>query len=176
MAGLFPGVIMSAAEIALERPLPVPLSVLLTTFQGQVATYLVLLGSCLLVFRWIAGAASAWFEVVVQSRSPRPILVFSVATALVLVVGTLASASFVVMFSFSVTPWREWGPGWIYFLTVWLPEVPFYSRRWRFGGFHLAAPWGRQVAKPTDWRGGYSSTASRPSFQIRSHCVPAALC
>ena len=145
VAGSVPGVIVSVVEIVLRRPLP--LSTMLNNLQTEIATYLVLLVGCVLIFRWIAGAASAWFEVALQSRSPRPILLLSVATALILVVGTLASASFVVMFSFTVTPWREWGPSWIYSYGF-VAGGPILLSSMAVWAFPLVAPWWRQGVEP----------------------------
>jgi Zn-dependent protease with chaperone function len=61
---------------------------------------LLLLMGCVMIFRWIAGTASAWFEVVVRNRSPQPVVMASVGAALLLVLGTLGSASFAVYFYF----------------------------------------------------------------------------
>jgi TPR repeat protein/Zn-dependent protease with chaperone function len=73
---------------------------------------IILMASCFLIFRWISDAASAWLEVVLESGSPRAILILTVAMALILVVGTFASATFVTYF-LSLTSVRE-SPDWIY--------------------------------------------------------------
>lgn len=111
VAGALPGVALALAEGALQSfaEHPLPFSVALTALKLEVWTYIALLVGCLLIFGWISQTASAWFEVVLQSRSPRPILLFSVATALFLVVGALALASFIVLLSFTATPWRQAG-------------------------------------------------------------------
>jgi len=163
VAGSLPGFIISAAEAAVERSLPT--SAFLTTVQGQVATYLVLLVSCQLIFRWIAGAASAWFEVVLRSWSPRPILLLSVATALVLVVGSLASASFLVIFSFSAMPWREWGPSWIYAYGL-AAGGPILLASFAVWGFPLAAPFWRE-ARPTSMAGWVFLDGATPDLPDR---------
>jgi TPR repeat protein/Zn-dependent protease with chaperone function len=149
VAGPFLGIVVLLAEAFLEpvkeRP---PFSFILSGFQIDVMTYVVLLVVCLLVFRWISGAASAWLEVVLQSKSPRPLLIFSVVTALILVVGPLALASYGAMFSFWVTPWREFGPGWIYGYSV-FAGAPVLIASLAVWAFPLAAPWWRRRFKPT---------------------------
>jgi TPR repeat protein len=154
VAGSLPGLVMVLAEAALmsfgEQPLPfwIPLTALLL----DAVTCIVLLVGCLLVFRWIAEAASAWFEVVLRSRSPRPILLFSVATALILLVATFGLASFVVTLSFMATPWRQEGPNWIYQygLVAGGPIVIVSMAAW---AFPLAASWRRKQVMPAGLAG-----------------------
>lgn len=148
--GSFPGLIMFLAEAVSQSfgEQPLPFWLLLTNLQLSAVTYIVLLVGCLLVFGWLSETASAWFEVVLQSRSPRPILLLSVATALILVVGTLALASFVVTYSFVTTPWREWRPNVIYEygLVAGAPIVVASLIAW---AFPLAARWWRKPVMPT---------------------------
>jgi len=94
VAGAFPTLIVPLAESALEsfdeNPISMELVVIGVLAKGLAYTFLLV--GCLLIFRWIADAASAWFEIVLRSRSPRPLLVFTVASTLLLVVVALSMA------------------------------------------------------------------------------------
>jgi TPR repeat protein/Zn-dependent protease with chaperone function len=76
----------------------IPFSWFLQFSKMDFAISLIVVISCYLVFQWIVEAVSAWLHVVLQARSPRPVLLLSVLAGLVLVVGTMASAYFVVTF------------------------------------------------------------------------------
>ncbi|WCM53272.1 sel1 repeat family protein [Pseudomonas sp. WJP1] len=106
VAGSFPGIILLLAEAALQsfQETAIPFSVVLTSLQLKVLVYVILLLGCLLIFSWISAAASAWFEVVLRSRSPQPILLITVATATILVLGTLTVATFFVLYFFLTGP------------------------------------------------------------------------
>jgi TPR repeat protein len=144
VAGTLPGLVISVAEMA-SQPFdehPVPFSSLSLTLSLKVLTYVALLIPCLLIFRWLPDAASAWFEVVLHRRSPRPILLLSVAMALILMVGMLAMVSFVVMFSVLITPWRLEGSSWIYGYGL-MVGGPILISSMVVWAFPLAALWWR---------------------------------
>jgi Zn-dependent protease with chaperone function len=149
VAGALPGLVMLLAAMVLESfsEHSLPIGAVLTTVALKAMAYIVLLAGCLLVFRWISQAASAWFEVVLLSRSPRPILLSSVATALALVVITLAMATTVVGMSFLFRPWQSWGPGWFYTygLAAGGPLLVASVAAW---AFPLAALWWRKQIVP----------------------------
>ena len=147
--GAFPGLILFLAQAARQSfaAQPLPFGIALTSLQLDVATYIALLIGCLLIFRWISVAASAWFEVVLRHRSPRPILLVSVATALILVVGTFGLATFVVLLSFVVTPWRQEGAGGIYLYVV-AAGGPIIIASLLAWGFPLTALWWRKQVMP----------------------------
>lgn len=147
--GAFPGLILVLAQAALQSfaAQPLPFWIALASLQLDAAIYIVLLVGCLLIFRWISEAASAWFEVVLRSRSPRPILLLSVATALILVVGTLGLATFVVQLSFVVAPWRQEGAGGIYLYVV-AAGGPIIIASLVAWGFPLTALWWRKQVMP----------------------------
>lgn len=94
-----------------------------------------------LVFIWISDATSAWLEFVLKSRSPWPILILTIATSLILVVGAYEVAGFVVLFSFFTAPWKS-SHTWIYmydqmlggpvlFASVALWAFPLSALLWR---------------------------------------------
>jgi TPR repeat protein/Zn-dependent protease with chaperone function len=68
------------------------------TFSLEIATDAIVAVGCFLVFRWITDTASAWLEVVLRSDSPWPVVLSSILAALLLVVGTMGSAYYAVMF------------------------------------------------------------------------------
>ncbi|HET9395708.1 MAG TPA: M48 family metalloprotease, partial [Nitrospiraceae bacterium] len=147
--GAFPGLILFLAQAARQSfaPQPLPFWISLTALQLDAVTYIALLIGCLLIFQWISEAASAWFEVVLRHRSPRPILLVSVATALILVVGTLGLATFVVLLSFVATPWRQDGSGGIYLYVV-AAGAPIMIASLLAWGFPLTALWWRKQVMP----------------------------
>ena len=147
--GAFPGLLLFLVQAARQSfaAQPIPFWISLTSLQLDVATYIVLLIGCLLIFRWISEAASAWFEVVLRHQSPRPILLVSVATALILVVGTFGLATFVVLLSFVVTPWRQEGSGGIYLYVV-AAGGPIIVASLVAWGFPLTALWWRKQVMP----------------------------
>jgi TPR repeat protein/Zn-dependent protease with chaperone function len=138
VAGAIPGLVMFVFE---EQSLPFP--ALLAMFQLNALICIALLVGCLLIFRWISEAVSAWFEVVLQSRSPKPLLLVTVATALVVTVMTFGMAYFVVMFSFLATPWRQAGANWIYVYGL-VAGLPILIASLAIWAFPLAAPWWRK--------------------------------
>ena len=155
VAGAFPGLVMILAEAALQSfgEQPLPFSQVVASLPQDAATYIALLVACLLIFRWISEAASAWFEIVLQSRSPRPVLLASVATALILVVGAFAMAAFVVLLSILLTPWRQEGAVGIYMYGMAL-GVPIVIASLAVWAFPLAAAWWRRPvmpARPAPW-------------------------
>ena len=91
VAGAFPALALSLTEAVLlslgEQSTRVGFAPGL--FLVKAMTYCALLAGCLLIFRWISQTTSAWFEVVLQCRSPKWVLLSSVVAALVLVVITL---------------------------------------------------------------------------------------
>ena len=91
VAGAFPALALSLTEEVLRSfgEQSVPVGVGPSLFLVKAMTYCVLLAGCLFIFRWTSQTTSAWFEVVLQSRSPKWVLLSSVVTALVLVVITL---------------------------------------------------------------------------------------
>jgi Zn-dependent protease with chaperone function len=101
VAGGLPGLASMAVQAFLQsiEPSPMPLGSILLFLQVDVAINIVVLAGCLVIFPWISQAASAWFDVVVQSRSPRPVLLLSVAMALLLVVGVFGLATFAILFA-----------------------------------------------------------------------------
>ena len=137
------------------------------------ATYIALLVACLLIFRWISEAAAAWFEIVLQSRSPRPLLLASVATALILVVGAFGMATFVVLLSVMVTPWRQEGTVGIYMygMAAGLPIIVASLAVW---AFPLAAAWWQRPvmpARPAPWvflDGASPEISSREPVRVRA--------
>lgn len=149
VAGSFPGLVLILAEAAVQSfgEQPLPFSDSLTGLQLDAGTYSVLLVGCLLIFRWISQAASAWFEVVLQSRSPRPLLLFTVATALILVVVAFALATYSVLFSVLVTPWRRAGADWIYVYGL-FAGGPIVIASLAVWAFPLAASWWRRRVVP----------------------------
>jgi Zn-dependent protease with chaperone function len=120
VAGTFPGLLMLLAEITSTSGGEQSLSrlAMASALLFNIAIYILLLVSCLLVFRWISVAASAWFDVVLQSTSPRPLLLISVATALLLVIGALALATFLVMLSIVSPAWRHEEVSWVFAYVV----------------------------------------------------------
>ena len=91
VAGAFPALALSLTEAVLlslgEQSTRVGFAPGL--FLVKAMTYCALLAGCLLIFRWISQTTSAWFEVVLQCRSPKWVLLSSVVAALVLIVITL---------------------------------------------------------------------------------------
>ena len=124
-----------------------PFWIYLTTLELNVGTYIGLLVGCLLIFRWISETASDWFEIVLQSQSPRPVLLSTVAMAFILVVGVLALATFVMEFSFAITPWRQAGAGGIYLYMV-IAGIPIVIASLVAWAFPLTALWWRKQVMP----------------------------
>ncbi|WP_143134531.1 M48 family metalloprotease [Burkholderia ubonensis] len=79
------------------------LNVVFIYLELQLVVSIVLMAGCFLIFRWVASAASAWFEVVVVSRSPRVILGLTVVATLLAVAGTLFGTMFITMWLFSTS-------------------------------------------------------------------------
>ena len=165
VAGSFPGVIVSLAEAGLQsfREPSIPFSVALTNLQLNVLIYIVLLLGCLLIFRWISTAASAWFEVVLQSRSPRPILLITVATATILVLGTLTVATFIVLFSFLTVSGQGSHESQIYQYGL-LAGAPLLVALLTAWAFPLAALWWREASMPTGFARWVFLDNSSPEF------------
>lgn len=99
VAGTLPGIILSAALQPFEET-AIPFHLLMTGLQLKVSTYVIFFLACLFIFPWISAAASVWFDVVVRTRSPRPILLITVMMATILALGTLAMANFIILYSF----------------------------------------------------------------------------
>jgi Zn-dependent protease with chaperone function len=151
VAGVVPNLVMLLAAVVLESfgEHPLPFETVLAVLVLKAMTYIVLLAGCLLIFRWISEAAAAWFEVVLQSRSPRPILLSTVATALAMVVVTLAMATTVVGMSFLSRPWQTWGPGWFYTYAL-VAGGPLLVASLAVWAFPLAAVWWRKEVVPAE--------------------------
>jgi hypothetical protein len=153
VAGAAPGLSVMVALAAL-RPsgeASIPFAMALRIVAMNAVIYAVLLLGCLLIFRWIATAASAWFDVVVQSRSPVPILLVSVATAVVLVLGTFGVGAFVIILSYVAAPWRESAAmaSYNFGLAAGLPLTVALLTAW---AFPLAALWWRRArSRPASW-------------------------
>jgi hypothetical protein len=152
VAGALPGlaslVVQALLQPAEANPMPLHAWVLLALVD--VGTYIVLLAGCLVIFPWVSQAASAWFEVVVKSRSPRPILLLSVAVALLLVAGAFGLASFAVLFGITVR--LQMGESLVYlYMLMAAPILVASAAVW---AFPLAASmWRRQrtQAVVSDW-------------------------
>jgi len=101
VAGALPSLASSVVQAALEpaEANPMLLHAVLFFTLIELGTYIALLAGCLVIFPWLSHAASAWFEVVVRCRSPRFIMLLSVAVALLLVAGAFGLASFVILFA-----------------------------------------------------------------------------
>ena len=153
VAGAVPGLVMVLVEAALlsageQAP---PFLEQLPSILLEALTSVALLVTCLLVFRWIAAAASAWFEVVLQSRSPWPLLLITVATALILVVGALVLTPFIAMYSFHTTVARLQGWHWISVFAVALAASgPIIIALVMVWAFPLAATFRRHRASPPE--------------------------
>lgn len=146
VAGAVPGLASLVVQAFLQpaEANPFPLHAFLRFILVDIAAYIALLAGCLVIFPWVSQAASAWFEVVVKSRSPRPILLLSVVTALLLVAGAFGLASFTALFT-ALTRFQ-------------MGEAPIY------GYIHMVAP--ILVASAAVW--GFPLAAScwrRPSAQ-----------
>ena len=177
VAGVLPNLVVLLAAMALESfsEHPLPFETLFTVLVLKGMAYIVLLAGCLLIFRWISEAASAWFEVVLQSRSPRPILLSSVATALAMVVVTLAMATIVVGISFLSRPWRTWGPGWLYTYGL-VAGGPLLVVSLAVWAFPLAAlRWRKQIVPAGSAPWVFLDGAS-PRIATQEACVPSQLC
>jgi Zn-dependent protease with chaperone function len=164
VAGCLPGLIHILGG-AVTQAQPIPFSQVLVTVQLNVVTYIVLLVACFLIFRWIADAASAWLEVVLQSRSPRLILVLTVAMALILVIGTFAVGWFFVTLSVVFKPW-QWqeiiGIDWIYGYDIFMggPVILASVAVWAFPDLWLRHLYGR--SRHTCVGGGLGLSIGRP--------------
>jgi Zn-dependent protease with chaperone function len=156
MAGYLPGAVVLLLEAVLQtfQEPAVPVSLGLNQFLiGLVASPLVLVG-CLLTFRWISGTASTWFEIVLESRSPRPILLLSVASALVMVLGALTVASTLVMFAVIGINWQGGAPtGWfdMYSVPVGFPLFLLMQIAWAFPLAAALRRRHRMPARPAGW-------------------------
>src|SRR5262249_30398357 len=80
VAGALPGMAVHLADWGLDSLKPqssVPSSLVLSTLELDLMIYFLFFFACVLIWRWLANAVSAWFEHVIESRSPRLILMFS---------------------------------------------------------------------------------------------------
>ncbi len=99
-AGSAVWVVLSVLRVAIapSGESDIPFRYSLQTFSLDIAIDAIVAVGCFLVFRWIADTASAWLEVVLRSGSPWPVLLSSILAALLLVVGTMGTAYYAVMF------------------------------------------------------------------------------
>ncbi len=150
--GAVPGLASLVVQTLLQpaEANPMPLPAILFFLLVDMGTYIALLAGCLVIFPWVSQAASAWFEVVVKSRSPRPILLLSVAAALLLVAGAFGLASFAVLFAVMVR--LQMGESSLYaYMLMAAPILVASAAVW---AFPLAASWWRRQrtqATVADW-------------------------
>jgi hypothetical protein len=83
---------LSGFITATYLPVHIPI---LTHYALQACIGLVLLVGAVLTFRWIAANASAWLEVVLRRRSPRGLMITSVAAAVFFVSGSFLAGTII---------------------------------------------------------------------------------
>jgi TPR repeat protein len=182
VTGTLPGLIISVADLVSQpfQEHPIPFSRWTLILLVQVLTDVGLLLPCLLIFRWLTQVVSAWFEVVLRSRSPRPILLASVGTTLILVVGVLALVSFVVMLTVLAAPWRQGDPTFVYGYAAFAggPIVIASIAVW---AFPLAALWWQKQVTPgppAQWvflDGAAPDVPTQPEVRVRGALVTGAI-
>lgn len=141
VAGAVPGLanLVLQASLQTAETTPMPLRAILVSAQVDAGTYIAVLAACLVIFPWMSQAASAWFEVVVQSQSPRPVLLMSVVVALLLIAGAFGLAGFVAKLLMIV---RQVGVDFVYgYMLLAAPILVAAAAAW---AFPLAGSWWRR--------------------------------
>jgi TPR repeat protein/Zn-dependent protease with chaperone function len=136
------------AELSRSGQTQIPYGWILRTIAMNACIGAIVTIGCVLVFRWIADAVSAWLEVVLHSRSPTSILLLTTSVAMAIVIATM-SAAFIGVYFVAVGGFRETEMPTIMVAQIIGPPVLFGSVLcW---AFPLAAQFWQRNSEHRDW-------------------------